>query len=131
MSATVGEENAPPSFDHPKLLSTPYQYTSARGVAGKITNNRERVWSYPGRGTPSAPRAGQALPTSVGDTLVNRIEGGNLATRQRVRVPIETKLSRIVEKQNRDIDPEVVVTAHASSRILPVLNAGKKSVEHH
>ena len=63
MSATVGEESAPPSVEHPTLLSTPCKYTSARGVAGKGTKNRERVWCYPGRGTPSAPRAGQALPT--------------------------------------------------------------------
>ena len=129
MSATVGEKSAPPSVDHPKLLSTPFQYTSAQGVAGKGIKDQERVWCYPGRGAPDAPCAGQALPASVGDVLVSRNEKRNHATRQRVRVPIEPKLSKIVEKQNRDIDPEVVVTAHASSTNLPALNTGKQSAK--
>ena len=52
----------------------------------------------------------------------------NLATRQRVRAPIEPKLSKIIEKQSGDdIDPKVVGTADVSSRNLPVLNAGKQS----
>ena len=35
MSATVEEKSAPPSVDHPKLLSTPFQYTSARELQEK------------------------------------------------------------------------------------------------
>ena len=84
---------------------------------------------YPDRGIPSAPRARQALPTPAGDALGSRNERRNLATRQRVRVSIEPKLRRIVEKQSRNIDPEVVVTDHASSRNSPVLNAGKQSAK--
>ena len=62
--------------------------------------------------------------------LVGRNEKTNLATRQRVRVPIEPKLSKVLEKQSGDdIDPEVVGTADASSRNLPVLNAGKQSAK--
>ena len=45
-----------------------------------------------------------------------------------MRVPIEPKLGKILEKQSRDdMDPEMVGDVHSSSGTLPVLNAGKQS----
>ena len=64
--APVGELSAPPSADRPKLLSTPPQVKSARGVVRKRARKYNRGWCYPGRGTPSAPRTGRIPPVRVG-----------------------------------------------------------------
>ena len=48
MYTPVGEVSAPPSDDQPKLLSTPAQVKSARGVVGTKARKHSRVWCYPG-----------------------------------------------------------------------------------
>ena len=69
LTATVGELSAPPSADQPKHLTTPSGTKRALGAISMASN--KRVWRYPGKGTPSAPRKRLAPLTIVAKAPVN------------------------------------------------------------
>lgn len=104
MFDTAGDSCAPPSADqYPKLLITPKQERSTREGIGKQLRRQDRVWCYPGRGTPSAPRTAVATPTAVEGTpaSMNGIVL-NLETRVKSnRVTVVPKLSSKTEKTMR------------------------------
>lgn len=120
-------ESMSPSADQPKLLTTPVQGSSARGVIGRGERKHGRVWCYPGKGTPSVPRTA-APPTAVRDALVGSCEVLNLATRvKRDRVPSVRRLSSIVEKQCELTPDEEAGTVSASDSNSIVIDADKAS----
>ena len=96
VSTPVGELSAPPSADQPKLLPTPAQAKSARGVVGKRARRYNRVWCYPGRGTPSAPRTGRTPPVLLlfllpSDNVQHDLQHGSLITFPKKKKTSETK----------------------------------------
>ena len=118
MSAPVRELSAPPSADQPKLLSTPAQVKSARGVVGERTRKYNRKWCYPGKGTPSAPRTGRTPPVRVGGTSVQINEVLNLETPgRRGRFPRSPGLRKILEKRNEPQENSSVMGSNRESGI--------------
>ena len=98
MTAPVGELSAPPSADQPKHLTTSSGSKRALGVISMALKNR--VWCYPGKGTPSARRNALAPLTIVGKAPVNMED--ILTNEQhltRNRTSLKSKLSSIVENQ--------------------------------
>lgn len=125
---SVGELSAPPSADQPKFM-TPRQESSAWRVTGRGLRKRGRVWCYPGKGTPSAPR--EAPPAATRGTLVGMDEVFDLGLRVKSgRAPMVRGLHRMKEGQHK-LRPEQVVagTVNASDLTSTDLNAEGQSAK--
>ena len=98
LTATVGELSAPRSADQPKHLTTPSGTKRALGAISMASN--KRVWCYPDKGTPSAPRKNLAPLTIVAKAPVNMEDIlTNEPQLTRNRTSLKPKLSSILENE--------------------------------
>ena len=90
-------------------------------LSEKKARTHGRGWCHPGRGTPSAPRAGRVPPTKVGGAPVDNKEVLSCETRGRSdRVSPVPSLSKIEERRceadvTADNAPSIVVGADNES----------------